>query len=52
MWTQQGDWLLELIARAAPALLTICEGALVTVRETEVLADLGDAVELVFRQVL
>jgi len=49
--TQQGDRLLELVARAAPAHLAIREGALVTVWETEVLAHLGDAVEFVFGQI-
>jgi len=46
------DRFLELVARAAPAELAIREGALVAVWETEVLASLGDAVELIFGQVL
>src|SRR5207245_9480663 len=48
---EQGDRLLELVARASPAQLAIREVTLVTVREAEMLTDLGNAVELVFGQV-
>ena len=51
MRAQQRDRLLELVARAPPAHLAIGEVALVAIREAEMLADLGDAVELVFGQV-
>src|SRR5438128_2128485 len=44
---EQGDRLDELVTRPAPAELAVREIALVTVREAEMLADLGDAIELV-----
>src|SRR3989454_5705115 len=52
MRAHQSDRLLELVARATPAHLAIREGAVVAVREAEMLAGLGDAIELVFGQVL
>src|SRR4029434_361721 len=41
----------QLIARASPAHLAVREVALMAIREAEMLAGLGDPVELVFRQV-
>ena len=52
MRAELGDRLHELVAGAAPAHLAIGEVALVAIREAEMLAGLGDAVELVLRQVL
>ena len=51
MRAEQSNGLLKFIAGASPAHLAIREVTLVAVRETKMLADLGDAVELVFGQV-
>ena len=48
---EQRNRLLEFVARASPTHLAIREVALMAVREAEMLADLGDPVELVFGQV-
>ena len=49
---EQGDGLDELIARVAPTDFAVREVPLVTVREAEMLASLGDTVELVLGEVL
>ena len=51
MRAEQRDRLLVIVARAPPAHLAIREIALVAIREAEMLADRGDAIELVFGQV-
>src|SRR4029434_7215408 len=51
MRAEKSNGLLELVAGATPAHLAIREVPLVAVREAEMLADLGDPVELIFRQV-
>jgi hypothetical protein len=47
MRAEQGNRLDELVARATPAKLAVREVTLMTVWKAEMLADLGDAVELV-----